>query len=244
MAGVVVGVLLTALLIVLWYSWATYTPNVPADRAARTDSAAEAPHAALPPHVTYTRDDSLTVPQEPLDDGPLVIPPSEPVPEAPLVTAGDDQSLSAAPDTAEDQPQALPGGPTAAPVVTNAPAAPAPAQKRPETKKALTALAAPAAKVLPAPTEAVTITGRKPASPAKSRGASAPAAVGTLLVAVQPWAEIWIDGRKRGISPPLFRLQLPPGIYTVELRNPDLPSYGQKVQISSGQSVTLRHSFQ
>lgn len=101
-----------------------------------------------------------------------------------------------------------------------------------------------AQKVRPLPTDAVIITGTKPASPAKPRSAPTPATVGTLIVAVQPWAEVWIDGRKRGISPPLFKLQLPPGLYTVELRNPDLPSYGQKVQITTGQSVTLRHSFQ
>lgn len=87
------------------------------------------------------------------------------------------------------------------------------------------------------------VTSTKPASPDKTRSTPTPATVGTLIVAVQPWAEVWIDGRKRGISPPLFKLQLPPGLYTVELRNPDLPSYSQKVQIATGQSVTLRHSF-
>jgi hypothetical protein len=96
----------------------------------------------------------------------------------------------------------------------------------------------------PVPTDAVTITGSRPTSPTRPHAASKPATLGTLIVAAQPWAEVWIDGRKRGITPPLFKLQLPPGLYTVELRNPDLPSYSQKVQVATGQSVTLRHSFQ
>lgn len=91
------------------------------------------------------------------------------------------------------------------------------------------------------PLQATTVRAKHPQSP---RNAATPAATGTLTVAVQPWGEVWINGKKRGISPPLLNLQLPPGSYTVELRNAELPSYSQQVQISAGQSVTLRHRFQ
>ncbi|WP_447752316.1 PEGA domain-containing protein [Pseudomonas nicosulfuronedens] len=159
-----------------------------------------------------------------MDDAPLPIPPSEPVPEQPLAVQAD---VTAA-------PQPSPAAETAvqAPVVR--------VQKQPSSIPP----APPVKKERPASTPPMIITDRKPAAPAKPRSAPVAAAVGTLVVAVQPWAEVWIDGRKRGISPPLFKLQLPPGSYKIELRNPDLPGYSQNVQISAGQSVTLRHSFQ
>lgn len=149
-----------------------------------------------------------------LEDDSTIIPASEPVP--------DDLSPDL-PDPAA--PGTLP--PAEAPTVAEAPTAvtppraqhkepPALPQARKSTRKELTS------------------------SP---RNAMAPAATGTLIVIMHPWGEVWIDGRKRGFSPPQFRLQLPPGCYQVELRNPGRPSHVQRLQIPSGQSVTLRHDF-
>lgn len=91
----------------------------------------------------------------------------------------------------------------------------------------------------------MTVTAKRPVRAAKPQARpAAPAAQGTLIVAIRPWGEVWINGSKRGISPPLFKLQLPPGAYQVELRNPGLPSFSEKLQITAGQSVTLQHSFQ
>jgi hypothetical protein len=98
----------------------------------------------------------------------------------------------------------------------------------------------------PAQRPAVAQAASKPTNAAKAsaKAKSAAAQSGTLIVAVKPWGEVWVDGSKRGISPPLIKLQLPAGRHQIELRNPGQPSFEQSVEISAGQSLTLQHSFQ
>lgn len=270
--SVVFGTLLTALAITLWEPWAIdQESDIPAIQESGTSSPLAEKHSLPASGGQHAPIEESTVPltQKPMDDGPMVIPPSEPVPEdlpaaRPDTATGTSETPMA--DVAAQTPAAqVPEQPTpttpAAPVLENLPAAlpdPNIATSQPTaTDAAVQASSAPVAKSPtpaapttparkdnPVPSPYMTVTGRKPASPTKPRSAPAPTATGTLTVAVQPWGEVWIDDRKLGISPPLLKLQLPPGSYTVELRNAELPSYSQKVQISAGQSVTLRHSFQ
>jgi hypothetical protein len=65
----------------------------------------------------------------------------------------------------------------------------------------------------------------------------------TLTIVVRPWGEVLVNGRTRGPSPPLKRLDLKPGKYEIELKNPAGPSVVQKLELKPGQSVTLRHQF-
>jgi hypothetical protein len=229
--GFAVCTLLGALWMAQWKPWAIdNTVDV---------SAKHEPSVQIPAQTQLTDsrvESTVTVTQEPMDDEPVL----EELPDPGTY----DRQLSPAPDR---QATPVPQGvekttPVSATVLSPVPAS---AQKHAERKPpAPTAPAIAVQKVRPVPTDAATVNASKPTNPAKPRNTPAPAAAGTLIVAVQPWAEVWIDGRQRGISPPLFKLQLPPGLYTIELRNPDLPGYSQKVQISAGQSVTLRHSFQ
>lgn len=228
MAGAVFGTLLTALLIVLWHSWATYSaPGDPASSAASASSPEAALHSAPRTDATYGPDNASTVTQEPLDDGALAIPPSEPVPEELSAPSADNGQLPSDADTPAQASTATAEAQASATLPLAAATAPAP----PVRKRRPIALTS-------------TLAGKKHTGPLKQRSATTTTATGNLTVAVQPWGEVWIDGCKRGITPPLFKLQLPPGNYLVELRNPGLPSYSQKLQISAGQSVTLRHSFQ
>ncbi|WP_374586138.1 protein kinase [Pseudoduganella sp.] len=75
--------------------------------------------------------------------------------------------------------------------------------------------------------------------------ASAPAAPtsGSLTIAVQPWATIYVDGVQKGITPPLKKLTLPLGEHEVRLENPNFPAYVQKVTIDGRKSVTIKHDF-
>ncbi|WP_440468527.1 hypothetical protein ACKI1H_12740 [Pseudomonas sp. YH-1] len=235
--GIAAGVLLAA----LWkVGVLDTTAAIPADGEPSPLSPARMQPTESPIEST------VTVIQEPVEDD-LVLPPSS---ELALNELPDpamyDRQLSPETDPVRQVAPAMQSveKPLPAPVTVPSPAA-VPAPRHEEHKQpARTSQAITAQKAHPGPVDAVTITGRKPVSPAKPRSIPAAITFGTLIVAVQPWAEIWVDGRKHGISPPLLKLQLPPGLHTVELRNPDLPSYGQKVQISTGQSVTLRHSFQ
>ena len=105
--------------------------------------------------------------------------------------------------------------------------APAAAQKAPEKTGAPEAAAAN-----PSPAAAA-----KPA-PAKAEGAT-----GTVTLAVLPWGEVLVNGRSRGVSPPLKNLKLAPGTYTIEVRNTTFAPLKQKVQVKSREEVTVRHVF-
>ncbi|MBD9574156.1 hypothetical protein IB260_02445 [Pseudomonas sp. PDM23] len=231
----IVGVAACALLVALWKAGAFDDTVVP-------PTGHEASHRT--PAQTQLTDNpaesTVSLTQEPMEDEPELSSIAGQLPDP----AAYDRQLS--PDTFRQAAPATQSvaAPPPAPATSPSPAA-IPAQKHAEHKRPAPASSAiKEQKASPVLTRAVTITGAKPASPTKPRSTLAPVPVGTLIVAVQPWAEVWIDGRQRGISPPLLKLQLPPGIHTVELRNPDLPSYSQKVQIVTGQSVTLQHSFQ
>jgi hypothetical protein len=88
---------------------------------------------------------------------------------------------------------------------------------------------------------------RKPATRAAS-GESTPSAAppppsGTIQLAISPWGEVIVDGKRRGVSPPLQELELPPGNHTIEIRNTTFPTKVAKITVRSGESVRLRHRF-
>jgi class 3 adenylate cyclase len=66
---------------------------------------------------------------------------------------------------------------------------------------------------------------------------------GRIELAVTPWGEVVLDGRSRGVSPPLRTLELAPGQHTVEIRNSTFPSRVERVEVKSGEAITIRHRF-
>jgi hypothetical protein len=54
---------------------------------------------------------------------------------------------------------------------------------------------------------------------------------------------VFVDGRSRGVSPPLRTLEIPPGSHTIEIRNSTFPSHVEKVDIKPGDAVKIRHRF-
>jgi len=80
---------------------------------------------------------------------------------------------------------------------------------------------------------------RKPAR-APVAAASAP---GVLQLAILPWGEVYVNGKSRGVSPPLRSVEVPPGTYTVEVRNTSFPAYSRRVEVRSGEPVRIRHRF-
>jgi hypothetical protein len=87
---------------------------------------------------------------------------------------------------------------------------------------------------------------RESASSARSRRDAKPAAatIGNVKLSIQPWGEVWINGSLRGVSPPLRFLQLEPGTYNVELRNPGLQSMRRQLTVTAGQPTSIEHRFQ
>ena len=70
-----------------------------------------------------------------------------------------------------------------------------------------------------------------------------PTGPGRIELAVAPWGEVVVDGRSRGLSPPLRVLELPAGTHTVEIRNSTFPAHVAKVEVKSGEAVKIQHRF-
>ncbi len=66
----------------------------------------------------------------------------------------------------------------------------------------------------------------------------------TLVFNVQPWGEIFVNGRSRGVTPPMKSLKLEPGKYTIEVRNTTFPVHSQSYELKARDEITVRHKFQ
>jgi len=83
----------------------------------------------------------------------------------------------------------------------------------------------------------------KPVKPAVKKNVDASELVAVSL-AVLPWGEVFVDGRQRGVSPPMRTLELSPGRYEIEFRNTTFPSHVQTVEVKQGEPLTIRYKFQ
>jgi hypothetical protein len=83
---------------------------------------------------------------------------------------------------------------------------------------------------------------KKPETPRTEKMAVAGPA-GRVELAVAPWGEVVVDGRSRGLSPPLRALQLSPGLHTIEIRNSTFPVHVERIQVKAGESVKIQHKF-
>ena len=75
-------------------------------------------------------------------------------------------------------------------------------------------------------------------------GTAAPAArTGKVQFSIKPWGEILVDGRSRGVSPPIKELSIPEGRHRIEVRNSTFPGYASEIDVKAGSSVSIAHSF-
>jgi hypothetical protein len=84
------------------------------------------------------------------------------------------------------------------------------------------------------------------AKPEAAPQALAPApvvAAGIIQLNILPWGEVFVDGRSRGVSPPLRVVEVPPGAHTIEVRNTTFPVHTKRVDVRSGEPVRIRHQF-
>jgi len=65
----------------------------------------------------------------------------------------------------------------------------------------------------------------------------------TVLLAIAPWGEVYVDGKLVGVSPPLNKIDLMPGRRTIEIRNGAFPAYTEQIELKAGQSIKIRHKF-
>jgi serine/threonine-protein kinase len=83
------------------------------------------------------------------------------------------------------------------------------------------------------------------ASPPSSRTeASVARPLARLALAVSPWGEVYVDGHKKGISPPLTEIRVAPGKHTIEIRNATFAPYRETVDVNANALVKIKHKFQ
>jgi len=70
-----------------------------------------------------------------------------------------------------------------------------------------------------------------------------PSRDGTVNIVALPWAEVFVDGSRLGVSPPLKAIPLRPGKHRVELRNGSFPPHVQTVELRPGAEVNVTHRF-
>ena len=105
---------------------------------------------------------------------------------------------------------------------------------------------------LPAPTTATPTQAPAPAPSAAPRGTAARGDAGprgavptegVVQFAVSPWATVLVDGRERGVSPPLMELELSPGRHVIELRNPGAEPVVRRIDVRAGEKLRVQHRF-
>jgi len=165
---------------------------------------------------------------------------------------GDDDARPAPPPPAPRvalAPKADPTPPKPAPVeATPPPPAKAEEPKHPakEAKAPRRAKEAKPAAQSSKPTEAEALAAAASAKP-DAVATVAPVAPAprdaTVNIIALPWAEVYIDGARQGVSPPLKAVPLKPGKHKVELRNGSFPPYVQTVDLRSGAEISITHRF-
>jgi eukaryotic-like serine/threonine-protein kinase len=65
----------------------------------------------------------------------------------------------------------------------------------------------------------------------------------TLILAVAPRGEVYIDGEHHGATPPLKALDLEPGMHRIEIRNGSRKPFVTYVTLNAGDERRIRHDF-
>ncbi|MDL2356350.1 MAG: serine/threonine-protein kinase [Pseudomonadota bacterium] len=84
-----------------------------------------------------------------------------------------------------------------------------------------------------------------PQSPQPAPQAAAPVVeMMAYRLAIKPWGTVYVDGRERGVSPPMKRLSLTPGKHRIRIANPNFPDVSINVDASKDRSGgTIEHDF-
>ena len=80
-------------------------------------------------------------------------------------------------------------------------------------------------------------------TPLKERSVSASTSNARLAFAIRPWGVVYVNGKRKGLSPPLKELMLAPGTYTVEVRNGEFQPYRESIDLRRGITAKITHRF-
>ena len=148
--------------------------------------------------------------------------------------------------------KALPKYENATEEVASTSSKPAPAEATPATRSVAASVPdAPAQSINTVPAAAAAVVPPVVENPsAEAAKSAAKAAVkpivtqGIISFSIQPWGDVYVNGRSVGASPPLKQSKLAPGTYRVEIKNTTFPSYVTTVEVTSKETVSVKHRFQ
>ena len=141
--------------------------------------------------------------------------------------------------TPPEAPKAAPAAGEGKAEPPKADAAPAEAAKAEAAKAEAAKPAGPQVHAKAEPSKAEAGKGAVPAAPAAP--AVPPA---TLIFAIQPWGEVFVNGKASGVSPPVKSIKLAPGKYKIEVRNTTFAAYTENIDLKARDEVTIRYKFQ
>ena len=174
--------------------------------------------------------------------------------EPPVVVATTPPKMAEAPKgdnppATDTKPDAKGEPASGEPPKTDAPKADAPKTDAPKADSPKT----DASKTDPAKTDTPKGDGPKGDSPKASttpgkgepgKGESSALPPATVAFSIQPWGEVFVNGKLRGVYPPLKPIQLAPGKYKIEVKNTTFPALVVNVDLKARDEITVRHKFQ
>jgi hypothetical protein len=208
------AVLATGLAVVLHYSSGPTERRIDASRAQQAPAIAPAPpRPAAPPAVAEAPQESATAPAAPQASPPRAVDDAGAQQES-LGTVSTPKPMPPEPLAAEPSPSAQTERLVARAPEQPAAAGTAPAQEAPRAAQPTTNL------------------------PEQQPGGTA-----TLMIAVSPQGEIYIDGKHYGTTPPVTTLDLEPGIHRIEVRSGSRKPYLTYMTVQAGDVRRIRHDF-
>ena len=79
---------------------------------------------------------------------------------------------------------------------------------------------------------------------AKAEAAKLALVEGRLNLSIQPWGDVFVNGKSIGVSPPLKQHKLPSGNYRIEVRNTSFTPYKLNIEIKPKEEINVKHKFQ
>ena len=78
---------------------------------------------------------------------------------------------------------------------------------------------------------------------AEPEAPAAPVGAAVITLAIAPWGEVYVDGDRIGVSPPVNEVEVAPGKRKIEIRNGGFPVFTQVVDVKADQKVRIKHKF-
>ncbi len=83
-----------------------------------------------------------------------------------------------------------------------------------------------------------------PAKAIEDTPKAATAGEASVTFAISPWGEVFVDGKRQGVSPPLRDLKLSPGKHTILIVNETFKPYSQSIELAPDSTFKIKYRFQ